>query len=453
MRLLLLIILCGLMDAARSFSPDRTLGAGASGVTLAGGFLLLTAFLAGSVFRDLRLPRLTGYLATGIVVGPYVLGLVSDDMVLRLRLFSGIAIALIALSAGAEIEFRAMKPLLRSIGWITVIAVVGAMAALATTAFLLRDRLPFLAALQPVEGAAVALVIGVMLAAQSPAVVVALRDELGAEGAVTRTVLGVVVISDLVVILLFALASTVAKSAMGIEEGKDFALVGRLVWEILGSLVIGALAGVLIAAYLRAVRAGASLTIVVVGFVVAEVGQRVHLDPLLLALGAGIFVRNFTSHGERLLGEIQSASMPIYVIFFALAGAAVHVDILLPLAVPIGALLSVRALFLLGGTALAARIAKAPDSVVRYAGFGLLPQAGLALALALLFSRTFPSLGGEAAALVVGVVAVNEIVSPILYRFALVRSGEAGILAGKEGVNGGESAGEADALEAQALGD
>jgi hypothetical protein len=90
--------------------------------------------------------------------------------------------------------------------------------------------------------------------------------------------------------------------------------------------------------------------------------------------------------------------------------------------------LIVRAAALIGGTAIAARTASAPPTVRRYAGFGLLPQAGLALALAMLLARTFPSLGQEAAALVFGVVAVNEVVSPVLFRYALVRSGEVGQL-------------------------
>lgn len=426
MRAVLLIVLCFLMDAARSFSADRQLSDQTSGVALAGGFLLLIAFLTGSIFRDLKLPRLTGYLIAGIAVGPYVLGLVSGEMVVRLELFSGIAISLIALTAGAETDIRSMRPLFLSIGAITAIAVVGAMVCLGGAVWLLSSHLPFLAALAPLEAAAVSLTIGVMLAAQSPAVVVALRDELQAEGDVTRTVLGVVVISDLVVILFFALASSLTRGVLGVEENVGSSPIHLLLWEIGGSLVFGMLTGGLIAAYLRFVRAGASLTMVLLGFVVAEVGQRAQLDPLLLALAAGIFVRNFTNHGERLLNEIQSASMPIYVIFFALAGAGVHIDVLPPLIVPVSVLLIVRAAALIGGTAIAARAASAPQAVQHYAGFGLLPQAGLALALAMLLARTFPSLGQEAAALVFGVVAVNEVVSPVLYRYALVRSGEAG---------------------------
>jgi Kef-type K+ transport system membrane component KefB len=126
------------------------------------------------------------------------------------------------------------------------------------------------------------------------------------------------------------------------------------------------------------------------------------------------------------LADIQSASMPVYVVFFAVTGAAVHLDILPLLAPMIALFIAVRAAALLGGTALAARLAGAPAPVVRYAGFGLLPQAGLALAIALLISRAFPGIGGEASTLVFGIVAVNELLCPILFRFALTRSGEAG---------------------------
>ena len=422
MRLFLLIALCWLMQSARSFSPDLGLEGNTGGVTMAGGFLLLTAYLGGSLFRDLGLPRLTGYLVTGMIAGPYVLGLVSEDMVVRLRLFNGIAISLIALTAGAEIDLRAIRPLLRPIAWISLLAVPGAMVCLALTAWLTRDSLPFLADLDPWQAGAVATMLGVAMAAQSPAVVVALRDELAAEGVVTRTVLGVVVLSDLVVILLFTLASSFAQTQLA---GADLPKTS-LSWEILGSLATGAVVGGLIALYLKLFRTRGALTVVVLGFLVAEVGQRIHLDPLLVALAAGMFVRNATRLGERLLADIQSASMPVYVVFFAVAGATVHLDVLPPLAATIALFVGVRATALLGGTAVAARFARAPSGVGRYAGFGLLPQAGLALALALLIGRAFPGIGAEAAALVFGIVAVNELLSPILFRIALERSGEAG---------------------------
>jgi hypothetical protein len=108
------------------------------------------------------------------------------------------------------------------------------------------------------------------------------------------------------------------------------------------------------------------------------------------------------------------------------AGATLHAEALKVVWLPATLFVAVRALGLLAGSRLGARVAGAPRVVQQFAGFGLLPQAGLALALALLFNRTFPEFGAEAGALVLSVVALNELVAPIAYRFALVKSGEAG---------------------------
>lgn len=425
MRLLLVLILAGLMHAARSFAPDATVGGGAAGTALACGYLLLSAFLMGSIFKSLRLPRLTGYLATGIVVGPNVLGLVSHPMVSNLQIFNGVATALIALTAGVELDLRMMKPLLRSISWLTGVAVCGTICLISLAALLLHKHLPFLHGLTTLQVAAVCAVLGVTMVAQSPAVVVALQSEMASDGPLTRTVLGVVVMSDLLVIVLFAIVSSIAKSLLG-SQTDALHTAGALAWEILGSVVIGVLVGVLLSIYLRFVKASAALFLVAAAFLLAEVGQRIDLDPLLLALGAGVFIRNLTAQGERLQNEIEFSSLPVYVVFFAVTGATVHIRELLVVGVPALVLVSTRAAGFVGLSRIATTMAQATDNVRKYVGLGLMPQAGLALALALLFVKTFPSIGEGAAALVFGGVAINEMIAPILYRFALVRSGEAG---------------------------
>jgi Kef-type K+ transport system membrane component KefB len=275
------------------------------------------------------------------------------------------------------------------------------------------------------QAAVVSLVLGVVMVAQSPAVVVALRDEMEADGPVASTVLGVVVIADLVVILLFAFSSALAKAALG--GGVDTLETARtLGWELLGSLVAGAVIGYLLGLYLRKVQGGQSPFVLLIAFVIAEVGQRLYFDPLLVALAAGMFVRNLTSTGDRLHQHIEAAAMPVYILFFAAAGANLHLDVLRVVGGPALLFVVVRGLGLLAGCSIGARVAGAAPNVRRYAGFGLLPQAGLALALSMLFGKTFPEFGAEAAALTLGVVAINELVAPALYRYALVRSGEAG---------------------------
>jgi Kef-type K+ transport system membrane component KefB len=423
MSVFLVLALTGLMQALRSFNVGEERSS--AGVALALGYVLLSAYFVGGLFKSAGLPKLTGYIACGIVVGPSVLGLVNESMLSNFKIVNGVAVALIAMTAGSELEYRTMKPLLRSIRYITLYGVIGTALMLSLAVYLARAWLPFMQGMSPLQAVVVSTVLGVVMVAQSPAVVVALRDEMEADGPVARTVLGVVVIADLVVILLFALTSSLAKAVLG--GGVDTLQTARtLGWELLGSLVAGAVIGYLLSLYLRKVQGGASLFLLLVAFIIAEVGQRLYFDPLLVALAAGMFVRNLTSIGDELHRHIEAPALPVYILFFAAAGANLHLDVLAVVGGPALLFVLVRGVGLLFGSASGARAAAAPPSVRRFAGFGLLPQAGLALALAMIFAKTFPEFGAQAGALTLGVVAINELVAPALYRFALVRSGEAG---------------------------
>jgi Kef-type K+ transport system membrane component KefB len=189
--------------------------------------------------------------------------------------------------------------------------------------------------------------------------------------------------------------------------------------------VVGAALGYVLALYLRKVQGGAAVFLLTFTFIIAEIGQRLHFDPLLVALAAGLFIRNLTTAGDQVHHLIEGSALPIYVLFFAVAGATLHFGALAVIGLPALLFVLVRGVGLLVGTRIGASLAGAEPAVRRYAGFGLLPQAGLALALAMLFAKTFPEFGRDAAALTLTVVAINEIIAPGIYRVALLRSGEA----------------------------
>lgn len=423
LRLSALLVPGAFLFASRTLALEGA--ADAAHAALACSVFLLTAFGVGALCARLGLPRLTGYLVTGVVMGPEGAVLISDAAVEDLRIFPGAAIALIALTAGSEISLRSLRPLLRSVGWITVVGVIGTAALLSGAAFVAAPYLPFTASFGTVERLAIAAVLGVTMVTASPAVAVALRDELEADGPVSRTVLGVVVIADLVVILLFAVTSALAKSVFG--SGPEVAETAvELGWEIGGSCTVGVAAGFVLSLALRAPKLRAAPFVVAAAIVLAEGAQRTHLDPLLVALAAGLFVRNLTTVGDRLRRAIADASVPVYVVFFALAGATVQVEAFAVVGIPAALFALVRAAGYLATVPVAARLARAPVEIQRWAAFGLLPQAGLALALAMLFARTFPEFGADAATMIFGVVALNEAIAPVLYRLALVHSGEVG---------------------------
>ena len=427
MKVLLLVILAALVHAVRGFAPDH---ADAAATALGAGCVLLAGFLAGRVFKDLGLPRLTGYLTAGIIFGPQVLDVVSAATIGNLAILKGLAVSLLALTAGLEMHLPTIRPYLKSVGWILVIAILGTTVALGLAIIALREFLPFLDPLDTAQLLAVALVLGLCLSSQSPLVVVAIRNEMGADGPVTKTILSVVVFADLVVIVLFAIATTVAKGTFG--EAADAGETAKtLALHVGGSMVAGLVVGFLVALYLGRVRGGGPLFVAAVAFVIAEVGDRLHLDPLVVSLAAGIFVRNMSNVTERLHDALEAAGFPVYIAFFALAGAGVHLHALVVIGLPALLFVVIRAIGFYGGTRLAARIAKAPPAVGRYVAFGLMPQAGLSLALATLFATNFPFItkdGVAGADLVFAIVALNELIAPILFRQALIRSGEAGQL-------------------------
>jgi Kef-type K+ transport system membrane component KefB len=420
--LLLLLATGGLMQAAASFTTAPT----AATVQLAFGYLLLTAFFTARIAARFGLPKLTGYILAGVASGPFAFGLVTAEMASSLKIVSGTATAIIALEAGAELQLATVRRVLPTLRAITLFAVIGAMFVLAGVVYLLRPWLPFLDGLDAWQLAAVAMLLGVTLSAQSPAVVMALLAETRAAGPLSEVVLASVVFADLVVILCFSIASAATGAALG--DGLDLLTTARDVgWELFGSMAFGVAAGMLLAAFLRNVKTGASLFALAICVVVAEAGPRVHLDPLIVMLVAGLWIRNAPrTDASALMNGFESAQLPVFLVFFALAGATLDLGALYAAIVPVGIIAAARAASFFVGCKIAPSVTDAPPVVQQYAWVGLVPQAGLALALALVLEKTFPGFGGPAAVIVVGVVSLNQLVAPVILRAVLIRSGEAG---------------------------
>src|SRR5438105_13393153 len=140
----LLSIVVMLIAAARSFLPQEPSLVG-SGAALAFGFVLLAALQTGTIVSGMKLPRLTGYLLCGFIAGPSVLNFVTERMVGDLKLVNNVAIGLIALSAGGELNVRRLRPRLRAILSIGGAAILVAVLLVSIAVFLLAPFLPFIA--------------------------------------------------------------------------------------------------------------------------------------------------------------------------------------------------------------------------------------------------------------------------------------------------------------------
>ena len=426
--LLILLAIGGLMQAARSFSADVSIG----GTELAFGYLLLAAYFTSKILSRAGLPRLTGYIIAGVISGPFVLGFVTKDMGISLKVVSNTATAILALEAGAELDLKKMRPVMATLRSITFWAVIGSMFVIGGVLFLLRPLLPFFEGMSLTQSLAVCMAIGVALSAQSPAVVMAMLAETRADGPLSRVMLASVVVADLTVITVFSVVLAITGAVIGgnIDVGATALAVS---WELFGSMVFGVAIGMLIGQFLLSVKEGAPLFALMVCVVVAEIGARMHLDPLIILLASGVWLRNFSrADAHDLLNSFEAAQLPVFLVFFALAGSKLDIAELTGAVIPVAILAVARATSFFVGAKIACRRTHADAIVAKYAWFGLVPQAGLALALALVLKGTFPTFGtnthfgDQVAVILFGVVGFNEMIAPVILRMMLLRSGEAG---------------------------
>jgi len=392
------------------------------------GVVLLAGHLAGGIARDMGLPRITGFILVGVLIGPGALGVLTAADVASLRFIDAAAIALIALSAGGELKLSELRSQSRSMIGILTAEMIAVFVVMFGLALLLADVLPFTAGRPMTEVLVIAVVFASIAIANSPAVTVAVVNDQDAKGPVSSTILGVTVLKDLVIIVLFAVVLSVTRSAFSAESGGlDIFLVKTLWWEIGGSIAIGAGGGWLISLYLRDVKVQLVPFVLVIAFGAALLGEALRLEVLLLALAAGFFVENISpERGEPFIHAVEANSVPVYAIFFTLAGASISLDALVSMGPIIALIVVTRGAAIWIGTRTGARLSGAPEAVGRYAWTGFVSQAGVTLGMVTLAAQAFPSWGEELRTLFVALVAVHELVGPPLLQWGLRASGEAG---------------------------
>ncbi len=420
--LLLLLAIGGFAHAVMGSAQVTAAG----GAELAFGYLVLAAFLGARVLGRLGLPRMTGYLAVGVLSGPFVLGLIDDRMASELGGISDIAACALGLIAGSRFELDRVRPLLSTMRAITMFGIVAAMFVLPAVLFAMRPVLPMFAGI-PTEHCVIACVlVGVGLAAQSPAVVLALISETRSDGPLSRVILATVVVADLVVVIAYSLLSVVAGALVG--DSLEPATLLAAAWVLVGSLGFGVMIGMLIALYARYIGKGIVTFAVLACIAVATVGTPMHLNPLMVMLAAGVYISNFSRACARgLLQRFETAELPVFLVFFAVAGCRLDLGQLWSTIVPVAAIAIMRAAVFFVGCRAASERTRADDVIARHAWTGLVPQAGLSLAFAVTIQRDFPTFGPGAAVLMLSVIAINQLIAPVLLRASLVRSREVGL--------------------------
>ena len=389
--------------------------------TLSLGFLLFTAYVGGGIAQRsrLRLPRIVGYLIVGFVVGPGWLSLIHADEVQALSPIANGALALIALAAGCQLDVRVLREprgraMLRRIG--------GAMAipfALVTVVAVTVSPWFPLTAHQPLRDAlALALALGAAATIVSPTTTLALVTDLGAKGPLVDTTVDHTIVQSIASVVLVIVVLAIAQP-LAARGAVTPAIALHAVLLLVGSLAIGAVFAFVAIQYARVVRARyVEWALVIAAFIVAQVVRLAHFDPVLTALTAGITLRNVDPRaGERLRDELKRCAIPIYVVFFALAGAGLTLDALNDM--------WPWALLFIGLRIHGLRWGFRWSGGVGESWLGLISQGGLALTVAAVLRRAFPESNVSLEALLVAIIGVHQVAGPLCFQWALRRSGDA----------------------------
>jgi Kef-type K+ transport system membrane component KefB len=397
------------------------------GTIAAVGFLLLTGTLMSELVETIRVPHLTGYLLAGIIAGPHVLKLIDHHTVGNLTQANALALALIALEGGAELKLDIVKRSLKSLAWATLLQSSLVIVGIVGVFLLLRPMMPFLAGMGASAVFGVALLWGVLSVTRSPSACLGILSQTRATGPVATFTLTFVMTSDVVVVVLVAASLTVATPLIepgGVFSLQEFRALGR---EILGSVALGTTLGLVLAAYVRLVNKQLILVFLALGFGLSEVMRYLQYDALLAFMMAGFVVQNLSQQGEKFLHAIQRMGGIIYIIFFATAGADLDIPLLRALWPVAVSLVAARAIITAITSRISSRIAGDGPEVKKWGWSGLISQAGLALGLGASIASKYPTFGSGFRALAIATVALNEMIGPILFKFALDRSGETSV--------------------------
>ncbi|MHC4474567.1 MAG: cation:proton antiporter domain-containing protein [Planctomycetota bacterium] len=412
--------------------PINTLSSADAGhlnAALLFGLVILCGTFGARLFQKLRIPQVVGCIVVGILLGD-VLNLVTPAAIESLKPFTMFALGLIGFMIGAELRLDVFRKYGRQFFIILFAQGVGAflLVAAGTTivakVFFFHDNLP--------ASIAAGLVLGAIASATAPAATVNVLWEFKTRGPLTAAVLAVVALDDALALLLYRGAATGAKALCGTAGQSVVISVLVLFAEIIGAIGLGFLAGVLLYFLLKFVRADDKILEFAVSCLLLVVGISMipNIDPILPAMTLGITIANLMPRqSKNTFKLVEKFAPPIYTAFFVLAGAHMQFARIAPWMVAMVVVYTLlRAAGKVAGSWFGAKLAEAPAVVRKYLGICLLPQAGVAIGLAILAGQQFdPELGHAIIMITMTATFLMEIFGPMLVKLGVNKAGEVGM--------------------------
>ena len=396
---------------------------------------LLAGLLLSRLAKIVKLPAVTAYLISGVLIGPFVLGAlgipgigITADQIESFGLISDLALGFIAFSMGNEFRISQLKKIGKQA------TVIGVLQALITTVVVdvTLNALHF--AMPNTLSIPAAIVLASVATATAPAATLMVVKQYKAKGPVTDVLLPVVALDDAVGLVVFAISFGIARS-MGTAGVSPIAIILEPLLEIVLSLLLGFVMGLLFTLcekyfHSRSKRMAISVTFVMMAVAISSLkfkvgGIHISFSSLLACMMLGTVFCNICDVSEELMDRADRWTTPILILFFVISGAELDLSVFAQWAVVVIGIVYIiaRSLGKYYGANISARMTKSDPNIVKYLGITLLPQAGVALGMAIKAIELGPD-GAIVRNITLFAVLIYEIVGPFLTKMALTKAGD-----------------------------
>ena len=381
--------------------------------TLYVSLLLLVGLTGGWLTSKINLPSVTGYILSGLILGPSVLNIITGDVYNSLGFVNELALGILAISVGTELHRDMIKRLGRDL---TILSVANTLLSFAlTTSFTYFLGLPI----------TYALVLGALSMTVSPSGVVSMVKETRARGEMTQTLLGLVAFDNLITIIVFGIVVAFVTS-VGNIDANNLTLILSVFLDIIFAGLIGLGVGLFVAFFIRQMLPNDRLLVIIGAAILFNSGIAtvLTLSPILINIVAGATITNLTNRRGLVSEVISRMELPIFVVFLTLAGAHLDIAIFARVGLIGMAYIGGRLIGKVLGAFAASHVTSLSQKSRQNIGLSLLPQAGIAIGLATIAEQSVPGAKGVLTGVVLTGVVFFEIVGPLILARALKNTGE-----------------------------
>ncbi|MCD6311311.1 MAG: cation:proton antiporter, partial [Elusimicrobia bacterium] len=392
------------------------------------GFALSGGAVVGRIFQKMKIPQVVGYIVLGIILGETGLKFIDMETITMMQPFNYFALGLVGFTIGGSLSRETFAKYGRQVLYIMFSESLAAFFLVS----ILISAAAYLITADWKTSVSLGILLGAISSATAPAVTSSIMWEYKTRGALTSTVLGIVAMDDAVALALFAAAASVAETILSSSVSSLASSVLRPVFEIGGSLILGAAAGLMLSKLLSHYHEEDRRLAFCLGAILLVLGTSLlfNVDILLSAMAMGIVVTNVIPRkSKEAFNIVGRFSPPIYVLFFVLFGAKLETgNISISLLGLSAVYLFARMTGKIFGTRAGAMLARSSDKVKKYIPYCLFSQAGVAIGFSIMVAHRFPgNIGNTIVVVITLTTVIVELIGPAFTKRALTQSGEIGL--------------------------